>query len=263
MSGSGMAAPGSLPTPPSAVLFDLDDTLYPERLFVDGGFGAVARYLAPLVGEPADGLRRRLWELHTRDGRGQLFNSLLAEHGVTNDPDLVLACLLAYRNHQARLEPFAGVPALLDSLQAADIPTGVISDGNAAVQSRKLSALWPGRGPFRVVVLTDELGPTYAKPSPVPFRVACRLVRAAPSEAVYVGNDPRKDFQGARTAGLATIRIGSLPDEGGPQGGGRRSTLDNSSAGIDDADRAVDSFSSLLTVLSATAPVAKTRRLTR
>jgi FMN phosphatase YigB (HAD superfamily) len=36
-----------------------------------------------------------------------------------------------------------------------------------------------------------------------------------PAASVYVANDPRKDFAGARAAGLATIRSGSLPDEGG------------------------------------------------
>jgi putative hydrolase of the HAD superfamily len=200
---------------PTAVLFDLDDTLYPERQFVDGGFRAVARFLAPLTGEPARTLASRLRALHERDGRGRLFDTLLGELGHPADTDLVLACLLTYRTHRPRLTPFPGVLEMLDAVRATEIPIGLVSDGNSAVQRRKLAALPGVNRRLDVVVLTDELGPAFAKPSPAGFRVACRLLAVEPSRAVYVGNDPRKDFAGARAGGLRTIRTGRIPDEGG------------------------------------------------
>ncbi|HEY4633349.1 MAG TPA: HAD family hydrolase [Candidatus Limnocylindrales bacterium] len=197
------------------VLFDLDDTLYPERSFVDGGFRAVARFLAPRVGRSAPSLAARLVELHDRDGRGRLFDTLLAELGRPDDPDLVLACLLVYRTHRPRLAPFPGVEEALDALRAAGLRTGLVSDGHASVQRCKLRALGPVARRLDVVVLTDELGPDWWKPSPAPFRVACRLLDVESSEAAYVANDRRKDFTGARQAGLLTIRCGLRPDEGG------------------------------------------------
>lgn len=224
-----------------AVLFDLDDTLYAERQFVDGGFRAVAGFLADRSGRTEAVLVDRLWDLHARDGRGRLFDTLLAELGLGDDPDLVLACLLVYRNHRPQLEPFTGLEPLLDALRGAGIRTGVVSDGNAAVQARKLAGLGSIADRFDVVVMTDLLGPGRAKPSPVPFRVACRLLDVPPSATIYVGNDPRKDFAGARDAGLATIRIGQVPDEGG-------STAIEVTA--EDADLAVDSIEALSTTLS-------------
>jgi putative hydrolase of the HAD superfamily len=200
---------------PRGVLFDMDDTLYPEHEFVDGGFAAVATWLAPRLGVPADELRARLWTLHGRDGRGRLFDTLLEEHAAGPDPDLVRACLLLYRTHTPRLRPFRGVPALLESLQAGGVRLGIVSDGTPAVQHRKLAGLGGIAGRFEVVVMTGELGPDAAKPSPIPFRVACRLLDLVPADVVYVGNDPRKDFAGARDAGLATVRVGRVPDEGG------------------------------------------------
>jgi putative hydrolase of the HAD superfamily len=228
-----------------AVLFDLDDTLYPERQFVDGGFRAVARFLAARSEVSASSeaaLVDRLWALHARDGRGRLFDTLLGELGQGDDPDLVLACLLVYRNHPTRLEPFPGVPALMDGLHTAGVRTGVLSDGNAAVQTRKLAGLGGVADRLDAVVMTDLLGPGHAKPSPVAFRVACRLLDVPPSATIYVGNDPRKDFAGARAAGLATIRIGPVPDEGGP--------IAIESTPADDADLAVDSIEALSTTLS-------------
>lgn len=198
-----------------AVLFDLDDTLYPERSFVDGGFRAVGRFLAPHVGRSAGTIARRLSALHERDGRGHLFDALLVELGHPPDPDLVLAALLTYRTHRPRLRPFPEVVETLDRIRGADIATGLVTDGLASVQRRKLAALPAIARRLDVVVFTDELGSAHAKPSPVPFRVACRLLATEPADAVYVANDPRKDFAGARAAGLATIRTGRLPDEGG------------------------------------------------
>lgn len=235
-----------LPTPPKAVLFDLDDTLYPERQFVDGGFRAVARYLSKRYEKPAARLVTRLWELHARDGRGHLFDTLLAELGAGDDGDLVLTCLHVYRTHPPRLEPFPGVAEALDALKQAAVLTGVVSDGHAAVQRRKLAGLQALADRFDVMVMTDELGPQFAKPSPTPFRVACRLLDVPPALSVYVANDPRKDFRGAREAGLSTVRLGPLPDEGG--------TVEiEIGAGDDavDADVAIDSFAALSAVLLA------------
>lgn len=232
---------GALPRPLRAVLFDMDDTLYPERQFVDGGFRAVARYLAGRFAGSEGALADRLWALHARDGRGRLFDTLLGELGVDADPDLVLACLLVYRTHRPALQPFPGVEATLERLRSAGVRTGVVSDGHAAVQRRKLAGLGAIADRFDVVVMTDELGQAYAKPSPVPFRVACRLLDVPPSLTTYVGNDPRKDFRGARDAGLHTIRLGQLPDEG--------DTMAVEVGAGDDADLTVGSFAELAAII--------------
>jgi putative hydrolase of the HAD superfamily len=221
---------------PAAVLFDLDDTLYPERTFVDGGFRAVGRFLAPRLGRSPDSISRRLMRLHDRDGRGRLFDTLIAEQGLPPDDDLVLAALVAYRTHRPRLRPFPGVVEGLERIRSAGIRTGLVSDGLASVQRRKLAALPSIAKMLDVVIMTDELGPGHAKPSPVGFRVACRLLDADPRRAVYVANDPRKDFVGARKAGLRTIQAGRPPDEGGDPAGASRAShdADTAAASFDD-----------------------------
>ena len=198
-----------------AALFDLDDTLYPERSFVDGGFRAVGRFLGPRLGRSPGTIARRLKVLHDRDGRGALFDTLFADLGV-HEPELVPAAVLVYRTHRPRLRPFDGVVAGLDRLRASGLRTGLVSDGLASVQRAKLAALPDVARRLDVVVMTDELGAGHAKPASTGFLVACRLLDVDPSTAVYVANDPRKDFAGARSAGLGTIRSGLLPDEGGP-----------------------------------------------
>jgi putative hydrolase of the HAD superfamily len=231
------------PPVPAAVLFDLDDTLYPEHAFVDGGFQAVARLLAGPSGRTAGSLVERLWALHDRDGRGRLFDALIAELGLDDaDGALAAACVQAYRTQEVRLEPFPGVIELLDGLRRRGVRTGVVSDGYGAVQARKVAGLGEVATRLDVVVLTDDLGLGHAKPSPTAFRVACRLLEVEPSATIYVGNDPRKDFIGARAAGLRTIRVGDLPKEGG----GAAIKVHPA----DDADLSVDSIDALDAVLS-------------
>jgi putative hydrolase of the HAD superfamily len=225
-----------------AVLFDLDDTLYPERLYVHSGFRAVASFLAPRLGRTADELSARLQILHERDGRGQLFDTLISE-SVVPDPDrtLALACVITYRTHRPQLDPFPGVESTLRRLHAGGLRLGLVSDGLASIQRCKLAALPSVTALLEVVVLTDELGEQHAKPSPSPFRVACELLSVAPAEAAYVGNDLRKDFAGARRAGLHTIRVGQPPDEGG--GSMARAPF------LEDADTVADPFEALSAVL--------------
>ncbi len=229
-----------------AVLFDLDDTLYSEAAYVHSGFAAVAAFLAPRLQTQATTLAARLDALHQRDGRGRLFDTLLAEQGVV-DPNniLALASVVAYRTHVPQLTPFWQVVPVLDQLRAARIKIGVVSDGLASVQRTKLRAMTELVARLDAIVLTDELGPEYHKPSPVPFRVACVLLGVEPADAAYVGNDPRKDFTGARAAGLRTIRVGEWPDEGGTQ---------ISDYFIDDADEQISPFAALPAALGLACP---------
>jgi FMN phosphatase YigB (HAD superfamily) len=234
------------------VLFDLDDTLYPERQFVDGGFHAAARTiraaLASAQGQDEDELVDRLWQLHAEAGRGRLFDRLIEQiTGAPAEPALVLACLHAYRTHEPHLTPVRGIDRLLGELERRGVPLGLVSDGLASVQRRKLDALPSIRGRFGAIVMTDELGPGHAKPAPEGFMLACRLLGVAPADAVYVANDARKDFRGARAAGLATIRFGSAPDEGG-QAGGRG--VDSPVDPADDSDHRADTVDELARLLA-------------
>ena len=232
-----------------AVLFDLDDTLYPERTYVHSGFAAVAAFLERATGNPAAALLARLEQLHERDGRGRLFDTLLGELEI-HDPGriLTLACIHAYRAHTPRIAPFPDVPVTLQSLRADGMLLGLVSDGMASVQRRKLDALDGIAELLDVVVLTDELGHEHWKPSPLPFQIACAMLGVSCAEAVYVGNDPRKDFTGAKSAGLRTLRVGVPPQEGG--------TGVLNAGSLDDADAYVDPFAALpAAVRVADAPV--------
>src|SRR5262249_39632847 len=58
-----------------------------------------------------------------------------------------------------------------------------------------------------VVVLATEWGAGRGRPARVGFRAALHRLRAERARAVFVGDDPRTDIEGAAAAGMKTIHM--------------------------------------------------------
>ncbi|MDX6661076.1 MAG: putative hydrolase of the superfamily [Solirubrobacteraceae bacterium] len=189
-----------------AVVLDLDDTLYPEAAYVRSGFRAVAARAQETLGVPAAEGETELVALFEDGVRGDTFDRWLAARGLGGDV-AVNDLVAAYRAHAPEIAPFPEAGALLRRLRADGSAVGLLSDGDPAVQGRKLDALGL-RHAFDAIVVTGELGPDAGKPSPRGFEeVLRRLGDASPGEAVYVSDNPAKDFVGARRAGMRSIRV--------------------------------------------------------
>ena len=187
-----------------AVIFDLDDTLYPERDYVLSGFRAVAQWAQRQLGVPFDEGYHRFERLFAEGVRGTTFNRWLRDTGLpqaSRVPEMVRV----YRCHQPDIRPFEGVPPLLERLELRYL-LGLISDGHLQVQRKKWRALGL-EAYFSAVVFSDEGGRECWKPSTWPYRQALRRLGCAPDEAVYVGDNLQKDFAGANQLGMGTIYL--------------------------------------------------------
>jgi putative hydrolase of the HAD superfamily len=94
---------------------------------------------------------------------------------------------------------------LLSRLRAAR-RLGLVTDGRLAQQQAKARALglpWL----LDALVFSDELGPEKWKPHPAPFWALLERLGIPAAEAVYVGDNPAKDFLGARRAGMRSVRL--------------------------------------------------------
>jgi putative hydrolase of the HAD superfamily len=186
-----------------AVLFDLDNTLFDVEQYMTGAFADVAAHLATTHGLDREQVHAdllALWRAET-SMYPHLFDDIATEYGIDADIERLVA---VFNDHEPTLEPYKGVPALLDRLQATGYALGVVTDGTARRQRRKLDALGL-RSAFETVVLTAELGE--AKPSPRPFEVAAHRLDRPTDRCIYVGDNPWVDFTGARAVGMATIRL--------------------------------------------------------
>jgi putative hydrolase of the HAD superfamily len=188
-----------------AVLFDLDDTLYPEIEFVKSGFSSVARYLSLRYHIDKYTLFNQMLDLLQRDGRGKVFDTLLRNLNLYTEEKVRLLVYL-YRSHRPTIHLYEDALPTLEHLIHHNICLGIVTDGMASVQRNKIAAL-KLESLFDVIVCTDELGREYWKPSTTPYNIALDFLEVTPLETAYVGNDPSKDFLGANILGMSTIQV--------------------------------------------------------
>ncbi len=178
------------------LVFDLDDTLYPEIEFVRSGFWSVATSLDPR--QPWD-VYRLLLDTFDRSGSGKVFDMLSAETGrVIDIPELVSF----YRLHTPRISLAATTRIVLEHAKN-NHHTALITDGPAQMQRNKFEALGLAAW-IDFPVFTDELGTS--KPDSKPFEAVMQHFCSA-RNFVYVADNPSKDFQAPGQLGWRTIRV--------------------------------------------------------
>jgi putative hydrolase of the HAD superfamily len=184
------------------VIFDLDDTLYDEIEFVHSGFHAVANFLQSKYGLDYQGVWNHCLQELTRNGRGKIFNNILDYYGIFTN-NLLLKCISVYRMHDPDISLKASAVSCLSLL---DFPKYIVTDGNKCVQHNKLRALNVSQYITRSFV-THDYGIKHAKPSSYCFMKILQKEKVTPQQAVYIGDNPYKDFVGIKPLGLYTIRI--------------------------------------------------------
>lgn len=187
-----------------AVVFDLDDTLYPERDYVRGGFEAVGRWASATLGEEPRAVFEELWTMFEAGVRRDTFDRWLRGRGRAPETDRA-AMIDAYRRHQPRLATYPDVVPALEDLRG-QARLGLITEGPRHVQEAKLDALGLRALFDRVVILGEEERSDW-KPSRLPFDRWLQGSGILPETAVYLGDNPAKDFLGARRAGWSSVRV--------------------------------------------------------
>ncbi|MEO7579570.1 MAG: HAD family hydrolase [Massilia sp.] len=203
-----MPSRSSLPAWPKAILFDLDDTLWPIGPVIVQAEQALYGWLgehAPAVARAhsIDSLRAARMALLAAEPafhldlaalrRAALHAAFEAAGEDSARLDAAMDLFLAARN---AVTPYPDVLPVLERLGRHAL-LGSISNGNADLRAIGLDHH------FRVSLAAHQLG--VAKPDPAIFHAACAALDVAPHEALYVGDDPRLDVEGARNAGLRAV----------------------------------------------------------
>jgi putative hydrolase of the HAD superfamily len=184
------------------IVFDLDDTLYPELTYVHSGYHAVAHYLAPILNQKASKIFEDLQAEEVKE-RNFVFDRYLEQQGQLSQT-LVKQCLRVYRGHEPMLTLFAEAENCLNHLQHHSLY--IVTDGHHLVQRRKFLAL--GLQPLvKQCFFTYAHGLSRRKPSPYCFEKICQLEQVDPSSVVYIADNPYKDFVGIKPLGFQTVRV--------------------------------------------------------
>ena len=180
----------------SAILFDLDGTLVdtaPDMV-------AVLQDLQRTHGlDPVD------YEL----GRAYVSNGALGllglgfpdiEHAIGSDLHTAYLESYAERVCEASLL-FPGLADLLEALDAAGLPWGVVTNKPAHLTDALLDRL--ALAARSACTVSGDTLPQ-RKPDPAPLLHACELAGLLPQNTVYVG-DASRDIQAGQNAGMATV----------------------------------------------------------
>ncbi|MCP4003692.1 MAG: HAD family hydrolase [bacterium] len=182
------------------ITFDLDDTLYPEREYAESGLRCVGTYLESAHG--VVGAADELLAIQRSGVRGQVFNRL-ARTGAF-DEALIPELVNIYRGHFPDIAFYRDVIPTLAQLRECHL--AVITDGPLICQQQKIAALGLARY-VELIVCTDEAGRPGWKPSPYGYRKVAEYFGVAPESCWYIGDNPIKDFVGARSLGWVTVHI--------------------------------------------------------
>ena len=188
-----------------AVIFDLDDTLYPERAFVMSGFRAVADWAEASLGRAAETTFTQLLLLWEHGNQSNTFDAWCAAARIDVTDTTIEDMVTVYRNHTPRIEVPQETRATLSQLQGGYL-LGLVSDGWLAVQQKKLAALGIGDY-FDAVVFSDQFGRAAWKPSTRPFEAVLEQLQTAADRSVYVGDNPSKDFLGPNRLGMISVQL--------------------------------------------------------
>ncbi|MFB6080813.1 MAG: HAD family hydrolase [Haloferacaceae archaeon] len=184
------------------VVFDLDGTLTPERSYARSGFRAVAKYLATDSEYDAETLFETLWAEYESGRRGDNFDHLLDAYGLDAD---VTRLVTVYRTHDPDISLHSDAAELLRNLPS-DIVTGLVTDGGAAKQWKKISAL-SLEATVDHIYVSGDFGDYAWKPNPYMFERFLDDAGVSAEHAAYVGDNLEKDFVAPNELGMCTVHV--------------------------------------------------------
>jgi putative hydrolase of the HAD superfamily len=189
-----------------AVIFDLDDTLYPEKTYTFSGYRAVAAAYAQHLGHTAKTVAR-MQALFDSPDRNRVFNVILEEANLKNNEITVTKMVETFRDHTPTIVPFPDAERAL-KLTRKKHKTGIISDGFLMAQSRKVEAL-DLRRRVDEVILTDELGPDreFWKPHTRAFEEMAARLNVPNENCIYISDNAAKDFIATNQLGWKSAHI--------------------------------------------------------
>jgi putative hydrolase of the HAD superfamily len=184
---------------PSAILFDLDNTLVDLVHAKKEACRAIVREAG--TGDADVLFSYFLREVHGFEDPRNLLD-FLSDQGVLS-LETGEKCVRIYEEVKIRCtQPYDGVPELLERLHEQAIPLAIVTDANRENAEKRLAKT--GISGFFACLVTPESTGTW-KPSPEPFLHALAALGIPAGDGMVVGDSPRRDIAPARALGLTTV----------------------------------------------------------
>jgi putative hydrolase of the HAD superfamily len=192
------------------LVFDLDDTLYPEITYVKSGLKEVSLFLNKNFGIDDISAYSEMYSFLQTHGRGKVFNNILKINQIYTKKNLN-KCISVYRKHNPEINLYKDAEKCIKRFK--NFKKYIVTDGNIIAQRKKIKSL-DLHDSFEKIIPTYQYGLSYSKPSVNCFQMILKYENSKPENMIYIGDNPHKDFINVKKIGIKTIRIlrGSFKD---------------------------------------------------
>jgi len=189
--------------PQLCLVFDLDDTLFLEREYIQSGFESVGAWVRQRF--PITDFSERAFRRFEGGLRGNIFDVILTDSGCPHSSDDIQTMVRIYREHVPKISLLPDAREFLQVMHQ-QCRMAVIRDGPLVSQQQKFRAL--GLKAFcGVAVFTGAWGKAFYKPHARAFRLVARCLRSPGMRYCYIGDNPDKDFITPHAMGWGTVRV--------------------------------------------------------
>ncbi len=185
------------------IVFDLDDTLFPEHQYVISGFREVSGWLEEKYS--IKDFFKVAYKIFEGGIRGTIFNIALERLGISPDDHLISELVQIYREHKPELRLHKDADWAIQFYRSIK-KLGIITDGPLVTQQNKVAALEIEEY-FNAIIYTDAFGRDFWKPSILPYQRIMNILDCEGDECAYIGDNPSKDFIAAKKLKWLTVNI--------------------------------------------------------
>ena len=194
---------------PKAILFDLDNTLYPYQINHDRAINAVSSKAYNLLGLSAadftkqysiarTAVKQCLGPVAASHSRLLYFDKMLENLKLKSQPMIALDLEATYwRNFLIAAELYEDVANLLTDLKSCGMPTAIVTDLTTQIQLRKILH-FKLEDYFDFITTSEEVGAD--KPNPDMFLLTAQKLNVEPSSVWMIGDHLTNDILGAQRA---------------------------------------------------------------
>jgi len=185
-----------------AVIFDLDDTLYPENEYVVSAYREISNIVAKDFNQDSNEIFHKLMSFRKEHGDSNVLQRLMGYLGKPHSVSYIHDVLVpAYRNCECNLNLLKDAKELLEILEGK-VLLGIITNGGSYTQRNKIRLLNIENKFDSIIITGEHFTKEFWKPDSKPFELCINQLNINPSKGIYVGNNPRFDVNGAHKVGL-------------------------------------------------------------
>jgi len=173
------------------LVFDMDDTIFPEIDFVYSGFKKVDFFLKNELN--IYNFFDKACEKFLLGNRSDIFNQFLKEVNYEGDINVLVKKLVhIYRSHKPDISLYNDAIWAL-KYYSKQVPLVLLTDGYFKTQQNKVESLNIDEY-FEKYYYTDKWGKNYWKPNTFVFEKVQNDFISTDSNFVYISDNPEKDF---------------------------------------------------------------------